>query len=163
MYGSDLKVADSKNGKGVFTSVQIPANTPIAEALGPIFVEKDLPDPNDPCILQIGPNTYMTASGGILPEYINHSCDPNCAFYVVGNRAILFSLYVIPAGAELTFDYSTTSTDTLDKWQMQCNCGSNKCRKVISGYQYLDPSLQNFYKQKGAIPLFITFPVFQKS
>ena len=162
MYDSHLKIADSKSGKGVFTSIQIPANVPIAEALGPIFTDKNLPNPNDPSILQIGPNVYMTASGGMLPEFINHNCDPNCAFYVVGNRAILFSLYVIRAGTELTFDYSTTSTDTLDTWQMKCTCGSSKCRKVISGYQYLDASLQNSYKKKGAIPLFITFPVFQK-
>ena len=80
----------------------------------------------------------------------------------MGNRAILYSLYVIPAGAELTFDYSTTSTDTLETWKMTCACGSHKCRKAISGYQYLDPTLQEEYKKKGMIPLFITTPMFQK-
>jgi hypothetical protein len=163
MYNKYLKVEKSKtNGNGIFTTIEIPAGVPIAEALGPVFAEGDLPDPKDPSILQIGTNTYMASSGGLLPDNINHSCDPNCTFQVIGNRAILFSLYVIPAGAELTFDYSTTSTDDLEKWQMKCTCGSNKCRKVISGYQYLDPSLQEEYKKKGMIPLFITFPVFHK-
>lgn len=162
MFKQYLKVGDSKNGKGIFTSIEIPANSPIAEANGPVYAGAAIPNPSDPALLQIGPNTFMGASGHLLPDYINHSCDPNCRFHVVGNRAILFSLYVIPAGAELTFDYSTTSTDTTDTWKMSCACGSNKCRGTISGHQYLDPKLLEEYKKKGMIPLFITFPVFQK-
>lgn len=160
MFTQYLKVAKSKIGEGVFTSVEIPANVPIDEPHGNICTLQEMPDPTDPNVLQIGPNDYLNMSGHL--RYINHSCDPNCKFSVVGNRAILHSLYVIPIGAELTFDYSTTSTDTHEMWAMNCACGSHKCRKVISGYQYLDPSLQEEYKKKGAIPLFITFPVFHK-
>lgn len=161
MYNKYLKIDKSKtSGDGVFTKIEIPAKVPITEANGPIYTLETLPDPKDANVLQIGPNDYMDISGKL--RFINHSCDPNCGFHVVGNRAILFSLYVVPAGAELTFDYSTTSTDTHEMWKMECKCGSNKCRKVISGYQYLDPSLQEEYKKKGMIPLFITFPVFQK-
>jgi hypothetical protein len=162
MYEKYLKVQDSKNGKGLFTTIEIPAKSPIAEANGPVYAQSEIPNTNDQALLQIGPNVFMGASGHLLPDYINHSCDPNCRFHVVGNRAILYSLYVIPAGAELTFDYSTTSTDTLETWKMDCNCGSNKCRKVISGHQYLDPTLLEEYKSKEMLPLFITFPVFQK-
>jgi hypothetical protein len=71
-------------------------------------------------------------------------------------------MYVIRAGSEITFDYSTSSTDTLDKWQMNCNCGAVNCRKVISGLQYLDESLKEEYKKKGMIPLFLTHPIFLK-
>lgn len=160
MFTQYLKVAKSTIGEGVFTTIEIPANVAIDEPHGKIYTLQEMPDPNDANVLQIGPNDYLNISGHM--RYINHSCDPNCKFLVVGNRAILYSLYVIPANAELTFDYSTTSTDTHEMWKMDCACGSNKCRKVISGYQYLDPSLQEEYKKKGAIPLFITFPVFQK-
>lgn len=162
MFKQYLKVQEGINGKGVYTTMQIPANVPIAEANGPIYALSNLPNPNDPSLLQIGPDTFMAASGHLLPDYINHSCDPNCSFHIVGNRAILYSLYVIPSGAELTMDYSTTSTDTHDTWKMECGCETHKCRGTISGYQHLDPLLQEEYKQKGMIPLFISFPIFQK-
>jgi SET domain len=160
MFTQYLKVAKSKIGEGLFTTIEIPTDVPIEEPHGKIYTAQEMPDPSDANVLQVGPNDYLNISGSL--RYINHSCDPNCRFSVVGNRAVLYSLYVIPANAELTFDYSTTSTDTHETWKMNCICGSHKCRKVISGYQYLDPSLQEEYKKKGAIPLFITFPVFQK-
>ena len=157
MYHQYLKVKASKNSQGVFTTIQIPAGVPILEIRGPIYVEKDLPDPNDPTILQVGTNTFIGISGG-LDDHLNHSCNPNCMMHVAGNRAILYSLYVIPVGAELTFDYSTTSTDTHEKWKMDCQCGQNNCRKVISGFQYLDPALQKKLIGKGMVPLYITQP-----
>lgn len=164
MYKEYLKVASSKTeGEGVFATIEIPAGVPIDEPTGTIHTLQTLPnypaDPN-PNVLQIGPNSYLNMSGKL--RYINHSCDPNCRFFVLGNRAILYSLYVIPAGAELTFDYSSTSTDTQEMWSMQCKCGSHKCRTTISGFQYLPVSLQEEYKQKGIAAFFITNPIFQK-
>jgi hypothetical protein len=161
MFTQYLKVADGKNGKGTFTSIEIPAGVPIAEANGPTHI-LNVSKTNNPNWLQVGVDIFMAASGHMLPDYINHSCDPNCYFHMMGNRAILYSLYVISVGAELTFDYSTTSTDTMETWQMQCACGSHKCRKTISGYQSLNPTLQEEYKSKGMIPLFITTQMFQK-
>lgn len=157
MYLQYLKVKPCKTGLGVFTNVQIPANVPILEVRGNIYLEKDLPDPNHPTLLQVGPNTFIGPSGGV-DDSINHSCNPNCMMHVVGNRAILYSLYVIPAGSELTFDYSTTATDSYEKWSMTCLCGQVNCRKVISGFQNLDPELQQSLIKKGLVPLYITNP-----
>lgn len=159
MYKAYLKVQPSKiNGTGIFTSVKIPADTPVLEMTGPVLLDREIPpDVNPDVCLQVGPNTFLGPSGEAC-DYTNHSCDPNCRLYVVGNRAILWSLYVIPAGAELTFDYSTTSTDTYDTWKMDCKCGSYKCRKVISGFQYLDPALQNNYTSRDMVPMYITWP-----
>jgi SET domain-containing protein len=157
MYKEQLKVLPCKTGVGVFTLADIPAKTPILEVRGPIFAEKDLPDPNHPALLQIGPDTFLAKSGG-MDDLINHSCSPNCYMYIAGNRAVLFSLYVIKAGSELTFDYSSTSTDTLDKWKMDCLCGEINCRKVISGYQYLDNATQQYMKAKEILPLYILHP-----
>ena len=156
-YKNYLEVRPTKTGKGVFTTVKIPSGTSILEMAGPIWLDREVPDINDPVLLQIGPNTFMGASGDV-DDYINHSCDPNCKLHVVGNRAILFSMYVIPVGAELTFDYSTTSTETLESWKMDCKCGSNKCRGVISGIQYLDEKLKTGYENKGMLPLYILQP-----
>lgn len=157
MYNQYLEVKPSKNGLGVFTSVEIPADVPIIEITGDIYSEDKLPDPNHPGVLQVGPNTFLGPSGTI-DDHIGHSCNPNCLMHVVGNRAILYSIYVIPKGYELTFDYSTTSTDSIDKWKIDCICGSNNCRKVISGFHYLDKNLQEEYKKKGMVPLFLSEP-----
>ncbi len=159
MYNQYLKVLPTKNGDGVFTTVDIPAKTPILECTGDFFSNTNLP--NHPAVLQIADDLFLGPSG-TADDKINHSCNPNCYLYIVGKRAILFSLYLIRANTELTFDYSTSSTDTLDQWKMDCNCGSYNCRKVISGFQYLDPKLQEEYKQKGMVPLFLTHNIFIK-
>lgn len=145
-------------GQGTFSTAKIPAGTMIMEMTGTVFLDRELPPNADMSLyLQVGPNTYIGPSGG-SDDFVNHSCDPNCKMHVVGNRAFLYSLYVIPVGAELTFDYSTTSTDTHDTWKIDCKCGSYKCRKLISGYQYLDPTLQANYVSRDMVPLFITNP-----
>lgn len=159
MYKQYLNIQNTKYGKGTFTSVRIPADMPILEITGPIILDRELPEnANMSLYLQIGPNTYLGPSGDV-DDFINHHCDPNCKMHVVGNRAILYSLYVIPAGAEINFDYSTTDTsnDT-----MTCLCNSNKCRKIISGYNSLSNELQNKYKDKGMIPLYILEPTLIK-
>lgn len=158
MYKQYLSVKPGKNGLGLFTSIEIPADVPIAEANGPIHFDRDLVDVGAPNLLQIGPDVQMGLSGHLLPDYINHSCNPNCKFHIVGNRAILYSMYVISGNTELTFDYSTTDTSDHNRWKMDCTCGFHKCRKVISGFQYLDPVLQEEYKAKGMVPLYITNP-----
>jgi uncharacterized protein len=158
MYGRYLVVKDTKIGKGTFTTVQIPANNMIVELSGPVVVEQDIHPADLPNYLQVGPNTFMGPSGGGTPEYLNHSCDPNCKVHVVGNRAFLYSLYNIPVNNELTFDYSSTSTDSLESWQMQCKCGSPKCRKVISGAGYLPTETFEKYKINGMLPLYVLEP-----
>jgi hypothetical protein len=157
MYNDHLETKQN----GLFCNVDIPANVPILEITGTVYAEHNLPDPNHPAILQIGPNIFIGPSGGV-DDYINHSCNPNCLVRATGQRALLFSMYTIKAGTELTFDYSTTSTDTLDKWKMDCSCNEFNCRKVISGYQYLDESLKEKYKKLGMVPLFLTNPIFLK-
>lgn len=160
MYNKYLKVQQSKTGAmGTFTTIDIPANVPIIEITGTIYTDKTLPDPNDPTVLQVGPDTFIGPSGG-CDDSIQHSCDPNCLIHVVGNRAILYSMYVIKAGMEITFDYSTTSTDTLDTWKMDCKCGSVNCRKIISGFQCLDEKTKKEMLDKNIVPIYIARPGF---
>lgn len=156
MFDKYLQVKPCKTGKGVFTTVQIPANQPVIEITGPVVLEEDLPL-NHSSWLQVGVNTFIGLSGG-PDDYLNHSCNPNCAVHVTGNRAILYSLYVIQPGSELTFDYSTTSTDSYEKWSMNCECGSFNCRGVISGHHTLDWETKEKYRRKGFLPLYVTHP-----
>ncbi len=154
MYKQYLKVQDCKAGKGLFTTINIPAKSPIIEITGPIAVDKES---NRDSYIQVGPNTFIGQSGDV-DDYINHSCDPNCKLHIVGNRAILYSLYIVPAGNELNIDYSITSTATSDEWQMECKCGSIKCRKIVSGHHYLSEEIKTDYLNKGMLPLYITSP-----
>lgn len=157
MFRQYLSTQDTKRGKGVFSSIAIPAGQPILEITGTLY-QGSLPIGTPPAeYLQVGPNSYLGMSG-TLDDHIAHSCDPNCWMQVVGNRAILYSLYVIPKDGELTFDYATTSNEMPEQWTMMCKCGSFKCRKVVSGYSSLSGSLQAEYKSKGMIPLFLTRP-----
>lgn len=163
MYNQYLKVRDAGvKGIGVFTEVRIPADVPILEFKGDIFSNDELINlPHPENALQIGLDMYLGNSGDV-PDFINHSCDPNCSLHIVGKRAVLYSLFVIPPDAELSFDYSTSSTDTLSMWKMNCNCGSHNCRGVISGFQYLDENLKKEYKKSGMLPLFMTHNIFMK-
>lgn len=158
MFKNYLKVMPSKTGNGVFTSVKIPKGSPIIEVTGDYFTYQTA-DHTHPALLQIGTNTYIGPSGD-ADDYINHSCNPNCYLHIVGKRAIIYSLYDIMPGNELTFDYSTTCTETDKQWKMECLCGDINCRKVISGWQYLPQNIIEDYKQKGILPLFITHPTF---
>ena len=162
MFKNYLKVLPAKIGNGIFTTIDIPANAPIFEIIGPLYSLSELPDPNHPAVLQIGNDTFMGPVGG-LPgaDYLNHSCNPNCRLHIVGNRAVLYSLYLIKADSELTFDYSTTSTDTLAQWKMDCQCGLFNCRKTISGYQYLDDKTKADMLKKDMVPMFITNSIFR--
>jgi hypothetical protein len=138
----------------VITTTEIPAKVPILEFGGNIFTT------GESHYLQIGTKLFLGPSGGI-DDHIRHSCNPNCSVQVLGKRAILYSLYVIQDGTEITFDYSTTSTDTPSSWQMDCNCGYIHCRKVISGISSLTENQYKDYGSKGLLPLYITNPIFK--
>jgi len=159
MYKQYLEIKNTNTGKGVFAMVQLPANLPILEFGGDFFTKNTLKHGPE-LFLQVGPDLYLGPSGQV-DDYVNHSCEPNCSLIIVGNRAILYSLYVIPEGREITFDYSTSSTDKLSDWAMPCKCGKVNCRKVISGYQYLDNNIKKMYFDKDMLPLFIREKIFR--
>ena len=57
----------------------------------------------------------------------NHSCDPNTAY----NGLDVIALRKINKFEELTLDYGNFLDDSM--MPFQCNCGSQKCRGLISG------------------------------
>lgn len=154
------------NGKTtVINTVDIPAKIPICEFIGKIYTDEELTLLKDKVninnVLQVGPNVYIAPSGNIT-DHIRHSCNSNCVLKVSGIRAILYSKHLIPANSQITFDYSLSSTDNPDSWEMECNCGSFQCRKKISGFNYLPTSLQDKYKKDESAASFIRTPIFTK-
>lgn len=72
-------------------------------------------------------------------KYINHSCAPNLG--MSGERSFV-ALRDIKKDEELTFDYSISEHSL---WEMECNCGSASCRKVIRSIEYLPVDLFRSY------------------
>ncbi len=48
----------------------------------------------------------------------------------------------IVAEEELTFDYAMTDDEP---YEMQCNCGTPTCRKVITGHDWMKKEVQRKY------------------
>jgi hypothetical protein len=63
--------------------------------------------------------------------FLNHSCNANLGFR---SDRELVAVRAIPAGEELTIDYSFTEADP--GWSMQCRCGMACCRKVLRAIQF---------------------------
>ncbi|XP_073407265.1 histone-lysine N-methyltransferase SETD2 isoform X2 [Dendrobates tinctorius] len=71
---------------------------------------------------------------GNCSRFMNHSCDPNCEtqkWTVNGQlRVGFFTTRLVPAGAELTFDYQF---QRYGKEAQKCFCGSANCRGYLGG------------------------------
>jgi uncharacterized protein len=145
-----------REGK-VFAKCPLPAKTKIFEFSGDVLTTNQLATrhPSDVVdFLQIGIDKWISKSG-TFDDYIAHSCNPNCYVKVVGNRAILTTLYNILPMMEICWDYSTTSTENLLEWSMDCKCGYVRCRKVISGIQSVPVAIQQEYERMGILPDYV--------
>lgn len=96
-----------------------------------------------PVEIQIGDELFITPvteeerEGSML--YSNHSCDANLG---MRGNIIFVALRDIRAGDELTHDWCTTDDDT---YSVECKCGSDHCRKVLTGKDWKKPELQAKY------------------
>ncbi len=60
--------------------------------------------------------------------YFNHSCEGNIGFSENGD---FLTIRNIKKGEELAYDYGLVESNP--KFQMRCECKSNKCRKFVTG------------------------------
>lgn len=88
---------------------------------------------------------------------MNHSCNPNVGF---NDKDDFVAMRDIRSGEELTWDYSYDETNP--KFRMKCSCGEKKCRKIVTGRdwvnimgsgkaQYFSTNLKKFIKQSKTI------------
>jgi hypothetical protein len=66
---------------------------------------------------------------------------------------ILVAVTSIPAGNEITFDYSTTMDNS--RWEMDCACLSRYCRHKIKNFVELESEIQARYIRLGLVPDYI--------
>ena len=86
----------------------------------------------------IGPASVQELEGGKM--HLNHSCAPNLGLQ---GQIIFVALQEIEKYEELTFDYAITDDDD---YEMTCSCGSDRCRVVITGKDWMQRKLQQKYK-----------------
>ena len=102
----------------------------IAAELGPaeIQISEDL---------HIGPTTQSQREGGMM--HLNHSCEPNLGLQ---GQIVFVAMREIAEGEELTIDYAMTDDEA---YEMVCGCGAASCRKVVTGYDWKNESIQRKY------------------
>jgi SET domain-containing protein len=71
--------------------------------------------------------------------FVNHSCDPNCG---IRGEITFVAMRRIEEGEELTCDYAMIDNED---YRFECNCGSSKCRKTVSGFDWKIRELQVRY------------------
>ena len=94
-------------------------------------------------IMQLDDNLYSVEDRGQDQTYfMNHSCDPNVwmtdALTLVARRNILY-------GEEFATDYALFEANEEFAAEWECVCGSNSCRKRVTGRDWRLPELQKRY------------------
>jgi uncharacterized protein len=137
----------SIHGKGLFARRAIAAGEIVAAKGGHILTKAqwttlepelgsaEIQISND---LFIAPVRQEHREGSML--YTNHSCDPNIALQ---GQIIFVAMRDIAPGEELTHDWATT--DDLD-YEMECKCGHQNCRRIVTGRDWMKTELQERYK-----------------
>lgn len=72
--------------------------------------------------------------------YVNHSCKPSAG---IKGKITLVAIKDIARGDEVTIDYSIT--ECAEFWEMDCYCGSKRCRRKIGPIQTLPIKIYKEY------------------
>lgn len=92
-------------------------------------------------VVQLDEGLYLLTPEAEEPtDCFNHSCDPNMGFF---GQIGLVALRDIQAGDELSFDYAMCDGEPYDEFA--CYCGSARCRKHITGNDWMIPELWKRY------------------
>lgn len=88
--------------------------------------------------LFIGPLYETEREGSMI--FSNHSCEPNLG---VRGQIIFVAMRAIEVGEELTHDWAMTDDDD---YEIECRCGAESCRKIITGQDWRKAELQEKYQ-----------------
>ncbi len=139
------------SGKGIFAISDVAMDEIVIIKAGSFLTQKEvksLPFNEMHAELQISDNLFVCPKDESEYEdsmsYINHSCNPN-----VGMRGdiVCVAMREIKEGEELTIDYGMVCNQD---YQMNCMCGTDNCRKVITGQDYKLPEVQKHGKYLSA-------------
>lgn len=71
--------------------------------------------------------------------YQNHSCNPNVGLH---GEITFIAMRDIGKDEELTVDYAFIDNED---YSFECTCGSNNCRRIITGFDWKIKELQDKY------------------
>jgi len=134
-------------GIGVFAKQDIQKNEVLAVFGGHVMTieeEAKLPIKIRDYSLQISENLVIgiTKQEDIgLPEFFNHSCEPNAGF---DGQIFLVSMRNIQLDEQVTFDYAMTIGGK-ESYGLDCLCGLKTCRKKITNNDWKKKALQKKY------------------
>ncbi len=139
-----LEVKPSKiQGLGAFAAARIAKGTRIIEYTGerisPAEADRryndDASDHPRVLLFSVDNRTVIDAAvGGNEAQYINHSCEPNCAAVTDKKRIFIEALRDIRLGEELLYDYNLTresDDDAALEKRYECRCGAPTCRGTM--------------------------------
>jgi len=142
-----LEIRNGVAGRGVFALEPILCGTHLIKFTGPLL--RYAQTSPSTLALQIERDLYLGGSGG-LDDCVNHSCQPNAGMIIKGTDVNLIAIADIPAGSEIFFDYSTTMDE--DDFELDCCCGSAKCRGRVRDFKHLPAALRKHYAKLGIVP-----------
>lgn len=135
-----FEVLPTKNGyNGLFTKEKIRAGSVLIKDGGQVVSSADDEAAKKYAVLIsesrfLAPNNYSFMENS---WFLNHSCFSNVAR--IGGL-IYIAKRDIDAEEELTIDYAPLMSDILN-WTMECRCGHSNCRKIITSYDYINPTI----------------------
>ncbi|HKI77060.1 MAG TPA: SET domain-containing protein [Ignavibacteriaceae bacterium] len=109
------------HGAGIFTSVDIPANSKIMDISGEIIsgdeCERREEEEDNVYIFWYDEETYIDTANTKKIKYINHNCEYNCDIEEADEFGLeLITVRGIKAGEEITIDYG------YEEIYDDCNC-----------------------------------------
>jgi SET domain-containing protein len=146
-----IYICNSKiEGKGVFVGEDVERGEDIQPIKGELKfkVNKNKKDAlAHPNWIGVSENIWIDPDKPF--KFLNHSCNPSAG--IRGKKTIV-ALREIKEGEEVTIDYSIIEGDP--RWELNCLCGEDNCRKKISSIHTLPvkqfkkylPFIPNYFK-----------------
>ena len=123
------KVSVRGLGYGVRSMVDVPKGAKIGAVSGKRVSLTDKRYIGSPYLFQLDANVGLEVSKSkSLLIFVNHSCEPNTAFFIEGETVEVWSTRKINRLELLTADYGS---DPNREGRMVCLCGSRRCRGFI--------------------------------
>jgi SET domain-containing protein len=116
----------SVHGWGVFAAEPIARGRRIIDYAGELIPNDEACEAREERYLQEGCTWVFrvnrawsrdAAVGGNIARFINHACEPNCRFEILGKTIWIRALRNIRRGEELTYDYAIIGTRSIP-----CRC-----------------------------------------
>lgn len=108
----DLRIKQSRTGRGMFAEEKIPRGACIIEYTGRPATAKQIRENTGKYLFWTSSKTMID---GYIPSnkarFINHSCAPNCEIDIKNQRIYIFAKRPINSGEELTYDYDSEYFD----------------------------------------------------